>query len=108
MANLILLFINMVSTASTGPTGAWIVELDPGLYMLPTTNYSGYADQIHEGIVCDGGSAFSGACDPLLGTPVEVVTNQVTSGLEFRLDRPALFRDGFESGTTAAWSATLN
>jgi hypothetical protein len=89
-------------TLTTGD-GRFSVELDPGTYFVSTENSHGYSDQIYDNLLCVGGSAVSGACDPTVGTPVTVTEDEVTADVDFELF-DLLFGDGFESGTLGSWS----
>ena len=91
----------------SGASGAYLVELSPGTYRVSTDNPFGYLNELFDDIPCPGGSAYSGACDPLLGDPVVVTEDAITGAIDFALERQLPFADGFESGTTSAWSLTV-
>jgi hypothetical protein len=91
----------------SGASGAYLVELSPGTYRVSTDNPFGCLNELFDDIPCPGGSAYSGACDPLLGDPVVVTEDAITGAIDFALERQLPFADGFESGTTSAWSLTV-
>ncbi len=74
-----------------------------GPFFLSTDNGRGAIYQVHENIECPEGSAFSGACDPLAGTPVASHPSGVR--VDFGLRGLSLFVDGFEAGDLSAWSS---
>ena len=82
-------------------------ELWAGTYWVSTDNPFGYLNELFDDIPCPGGSVYSGACDPLLGDPVVVTEDAVIGAIDFALERQLPFADGFESGTTEAWSLTV-
>jgi len=45
-------------------------------------------------------------CDPTLGTPISVMHQVGTTGVDFEL-RFRLFSDGFEVGDSNSWSAVV-
>jgi hypothetical protein len=95
------------SATMSGASGAFLAELSPGTYRVSTDNPFGYLNEVFDDLPCPGGSAYSGACDPLLGDPVVVTEDVVIGAIDFALEPQLPFADGFESGTTEAWSLTV-
>jgi hypothetical protein len=93
--------------AMTNSSGVYVVELSAGTYRVSTDNPFGYLNEIFDNVACPGGSAYSGACDPLTGEPVVVTTDAITGDIDFALESHPLFADGFEAGATSAWSFTV-
>ncbi|HQN95326.1 MAG TPA: carboxypeptidase-like regulatory domain-containing protein [Thermoanaerobaculales bacterium] len=91
----------------SGASGAYLAELSPGTYRVTTDNPFGYLNEIFDDLPCPGGSAYSGACDPLLGDPVVVTEDAITGAIDFALAAPLPFADGFETSDTSAWSLTV-
>ena len=78
-------------------------DLPPGDYFATTINYLGYEDALFENWSCPARS-----CDPTTGTPIPVLGDQVTPGVDFALtDMPAVFADGFEPGDASAWDVVV-
>ncbi len=67
----------------TGPNGDYTVGgLQNGTYRVRVLDYfGGYLDELFDNIPCEKG------CDLAAGTPVVVVQNTTTSGIDFDLDR---------------------
>jgi protocatechuate 3,4-dioxygenase beta subunit len=93
--------------AMSGASGSYLAELSPGTYWASTDNPLGYLNEIFDDLPCPGGSAYSGACDPLLGDPVVVTEDAITGAIDFALEGLLPFADGFESGDTSGWSLTV-
>ena len=77
--------------------------LTPGTYYAHTDTSvlaQNYADVLFDDMVC------AETCDPTLGTPISVVNQVGTTGIDFEL-RFRLFSDGFEAGDTNSWSAVI-
>lgn len=89
---------------STDVTGSAWIGIGPGAtagtFTLSTDNRQGYLDQVHAGISCPNGSAFSGLCSLSGATPISLpAPNNNQPTLEFLLQRESpLFRNGFEPG----------
>ncbi len=98
---------SLVTTVAVSPSGVFFAELDAGVYNVSTANADGYIDEVWNGMLCIGGSAFSGACDPKEGRRIDVEDGNLTDGIDFHLDlyENLLFIDGFESGDTSMWLA---
>jgi len=93
--------------ALTSPAGTYLIDLDPGDYLVATDNPGAWTNQIWDGIVCPDGSAYNGDCDAMTGDVITVIHGELTEGIDFVLAPTfAVFADGFESGTTILWSAT--
>jgi hypothetical protein len=95
-------------STTTTDLGTFQLEVLTGTYTLSTDNATDLLDELYNDIPCPLGSAHAGRCDPTAGEPILVEPHHVTSGLEIVLE-PVLpiFTDGFESGTSSAWSATI-
>ncbi|MEE4273255.1 MAG: carboxypeptidase-like regulatory domain-containing protein [Thermoanaerobaculales bacterium] len=92
----------------TSPAGTYVIDLDPGDYVVATDNPGAWINQIWDGIVCPTGSAYGGDCDPMTGGTVTVTYGELTESVDFVLSPTfSVFADGFESGTTTAWSSTV-
>jgi hypothetical protein len=77
--------------------------LPPGHYYAHTDTSvlaQDYADELFDDVLC------AEICDPTLGTPISVVNQVGTTGVDFEL-RFRLFSDGFEAGDTNSWSAVI-
>jgi len=96
----------LVTTVAASASGVFFAELEAGKYYVSTANAAGYIDEVWQRVYCFGGSAFSGACNPKDAQIIEVEDGNVTDGIDFRLGllEDLLYRDGFESGDTGAWS----
>jgi hypothetical protein len=66
---------------------------------------AGFDDVLYDGIPCLGGPPEG--CDSTNGTPVAVVEGSITRFVDFALERQLPHADGFESGTSSAWSLTV-
>ena len=94
--------------AMTGPAGEYVAALVPATYRVSTDNPLGYLNEIFDDLPCPGGSAYSGACDPLVGDAVVVPNGGIVGSIDFALSGPLfVFSDGFESGDIAAWSSAV-
>ena len=72
-------------------TGEYRIEgLTPGTYYATTWNDLGYPGALYDGLQCQG-------CAANLGTPITVVAEATTSGIDF-----VLTQGGFVSGTVTA------
>jgi len=97
-----------VSGIRTSAAGTFVLDLHPGTYVVATDNSGAWVNEIYDGIDCPVGSAYHGDCDPMTGDVVTVTDDELTTGIDFALDAsPAIFIDGFESGSTVRWSATV-
>jgi len=97
-----------VATALTNPNGLYSFEVGTGSYFVSSDNGVGGVDEIWNNVPCPLGSAFEGLCDPLAGTPLEIVAyDTLLEGIDFHLEFSEIFSDGFESGNTTAWSLTF-
>jgi hypothetical protein len=77
--------------------------LPPGTYYAHTDTSvlaQDYADVLFDDIAC------AETCDPTLGTPISVVNQVGTPGVDFKL-RFRLFSDGFEAGDSGSWTAVV-
>jgi hypothetical protein len=94
----------LVTHGDSGASGAYVSQagLPTGSYFAATDNSAGLRDLLFDGIPCDG-------CDVTGGTPIGVTSPSTTTGIDFALPPLAdvVFEDGFESGSTSAWSATV-
>jgi hypothetical protein len=96
-----------VATTATNAGGAYQVDLSSGFFYVSTDAGQGYTDEIWDDVTCPDGPAILGLCDPLTGMLVEVIgAEPAVTGIDFELASP-IFADGFESGDTTAWSATV-
>ena len=99
-----------VSTAFTDPMGVYVSsDLDAGTYYVVTDEGAPYLDELWDGFPCPGGPPWKGrssGCDPTKGTPIEVNPGGITPSIDLDLTNLSLviFTDGFETGSTAAWS----
>jgi protocatechuate 3,4-dioxygenase beta subunit len=94
--------------AITNVAGTYVVNVDEGSYVVATDNRDGWINQIWDGLQCFGGSAYNGDCDPMTGDVVVVDADRLTEDVDFILaGGGTIFVDGFESGTTVRWSATV-
>ena len=59
-----------------------------------------YADVLFDDIAC------AETCYPTLGTPISVVNQVGTTGVDFKL-RFRLFSDGFEGGDSSSWTSVV-
>ena len=90
----------LVAEKSTDEGGVYrFAVLSTGTYFVKT-HLSGYGDQLYDGIPCAPG------CDVTMGTPVSVVFDLTSSGIDFVVGGPSIFADGFETGNASAWSAS--
>lgn len=95
-------------TVITANDGSFFAELYAGTYYLSTDTDHRYDEEVYDDILCPGGPAFQGFCDPYDGTPVVVVSGEITDGLDFVLGHGApVFADRFESGDTTNWSVSI-
>ena len=77
--------------------------LPPGTYYAHTDTSvlaQDYADVLFDDIAC------AETCDPTLGTPISVVNQAGTAGVDFEL-RFRLFSDGLEAGDSGSWTAVV-
>ncbi len=96
------------ATDISDPQGRYLLDVPAGTYFVSTENPDGLSDEIFDDIVCKGGSAHGGQCDPTSGDPVVVLEDRLTKGVSFALDGPPMpFRDSFESGGVTAWSLVI-
>ncbi len=97
-----------VTGIRTSAAGTFVLDLYPGTYVVTTDNSGAWVNQIFDGIVCPVGSAYHGDCDPMTGDVVTVTDDELTTDIDFILEAsPALFVDGFESGSAVRWTATV-
>ena len=73
--------------------------LPGGTYFVQTHNFDNLVDELWENTECIMW------CDPTIGMPLVVTPGQTTAGIDFSLVSALLFTDGFEGGTTGAWSS---
>jgi hypothetical protein len=59
-----------------------------------------YANELFDDVLC------AETCDPTLGTPISVVNQVGTPGVDFKL-RFRLFSDGFEAGDSGSWTIVV-
>ncbi|MEM1183131.1 MAG: carboxypeptidase regulatory-like domain-containing protein [Acidobacteriota bacterium] len=83
----------------TGESGEYrFAGLATGQYFVRTA-IDDFFDELYEDLPCPID------CDVTQGTPISVTFGATTPGIDFGLDGPSLiFRDGFESGDTGAWT----
>lgn len=98
-----------VTTSASDVSGWLTLNLEGGTYYLSTDNSAGLSHELWKDISCPGGSAWSGACDPLDGTPVVIDPYSPVQELTIILGeaQPPIFGDGFESGDLSAWSQNV-
>lgn len=95
-----------LQTVLTGADGTARAGMPAGTYRLSTDNGQGLVDELWQDVPCPDGPAYLGLCDLAAATPV-VLTTPVVEPVHFELEDPAaLFYDGFESGSTSAWSSS--
>ena len=83
-----------VGSAVVDEGGRYTVEVPAGTFFVATHNDIGFVDEIYDDLSCPGGSVFTGACDPGLGTPVEVTAGPPTAtGIDFALDPVTFAQD---------------
>ncbi|HEX9731429.1 MAG TPA: carboxypeptidase regulatory-like domain-containing protein [Thermoanaerobaculia bacterium] len=75
-------WVDWTYTSSTG--GYTFDRLPAGTYFVATDVDGSFVDELYDDLVCPGGP-YSG-CDPTTGTPVAVVLNATTTGIDFALD----------------------
>lgn len=77
-----------------------VASLVPGTYFAIARS-SGYIDQLYRGIPCP-----EGMCDPLSGTPINVLPGTDATGIDFALiPEDLVFFDNFEDASlSAAWT----
>lgn len=95
-----------LATVVTDSAGRYDVSLAAGTYFVSTDNRRGLLDEVYGDVLCPGGPASGGGCDPLLGAPV-LVGSAVVTGIDFTLATEEVFADGFESGNVSAWSGAV-
>ncbi|NOZ77962.1 MAG: hypothetical protein GXP48_02035 [Acidobacteria bacterium] len=75
---------NYVSWDTTAADGTYRFDnVTPGSYFVRTQtqpSVTGYLDELYDNIPCPAG------CDPTTGTPVQVVSGQITRHIDFTLD----------------------
>ncbi len=72
---------------TTGADGRYRVRgLPAGGYRVSTVNGAGLADEVHDGIHCDGRLNLVGACDPRLGTQVGLALRREVT-IDFALEK---------------------
>lgn len=93
---------SLVRSFTTGPDGsAWIsnpLASAVSGHFISTDNRRGYLDQVHAGISCPNGPAYTGQCSLTGATPVilpALDNNQPTIEILLQRETP-LFRNGFE------------
>ncbi|MCP4660676.1 MAG: hypothetical protein GY856_35190 [bacterium] len=69
--------------------------LAAGTYFATTRNSFGFLDELYDGLPCPHGAPYG--CDPTTGTPIAVIIDATTPGIDFALDRL-----GVISGTVTA------
>jgi hypothetical protein len=77
--------------------------LPPGNYYAQTDTSAlvqDYADELFDDLIC------AETCDTTLGTPISVVNQVGTTGVDFKL-RFRLFSNGFEAADTGSWSTVV-
>lgn len=96
----------VVAAAGSDEDGWLEVLLYPGTYYLSTETPDGEENELWRDIACQGGSAFSGACDPLDGTPFEVEYYEPLREITIVIGEHLfpLLTDDFESGDLTFWS----
>jgi hypothetical protein len=94
---------------ATSHAGTYLAGgLYPTDYVVATDNPGAWINQIWDGIECPGGSAYNGDCDPTTGDIVTVTEDELTANINFVVAPTfAVFADGFDSGSTVRWSATV-
>lgn len=98
----------LVRGDGTDPAGVFEVDrLPAGIYFVATDDHTVYLDELWDELPCPGGPP--NGCDPTKGSEVTVVAGDFTTGIDFGLVNQAsiILIDGFESGSTGAWSFTL-
>ena len=99
---------NRIDGRATGPTGFFHFRPGTGTYFLSSDNGLGRQDEIWNDVPCPEGSAFNGLCDPLAGDAVILGSfRDLAGGIDFELIVVEIFADGFETGDTSAWSASV-
>ena len=103
-----------VTTMLTDDDGVFeLTGLPSGVYYLSTDVAEDLVNEVFDNVYCFDGSAFSGACDPLQGSPISL-PNQGPEDINviFELEEagdienPSIFSDSFESGDATAWGST--
>lgn len=90
---------NWVSLGSADSNGWYSVTgLSTGSYFLTTITWTLYVPEVYDNIVCEPPHL----CDPLLGTPVQVVDGQNTQHIDFALDRGGQITGTFTDEPTGA------
>lgn len=91
-----------VSNAGVTADGSYKSSaLPPNTYYVITTSFAAYQDELYDDLPCDSG------CDVTSGAGVSVTVRETTAGIHFALFPDSLiFADGFESGSSSAWSST--
>ena len=68
-----------VRSVSTDVSGQYVVEeLDAGTYFVATDDFD-YVNELYDGLACPVG------CDPTTGTPVVVLNDTTTAGIDFSI-----------------------
>ncbi len=76
---------DFAGSATTDSLGGYVVGgLAAGTYFAGTDT-SQFLDELYDDLPCPGGTP--GGCDVTTGSPIEVVVNTVTPGIDFVLDR---------------------
>ena len=74
-----------LASTLTDASGDYAFDGLPGGTYFANTDSSDYADELYDDLPCPGGAP--SGCDPTTGTPIAAVINDVTSGIDFELDR---------------------
>jgi len=99
---------DLLGTAVTSPQGRYLFSPGSGTYFVSTDNGLGALDEIWDDVPCPLGPAHQGQCDPTTGDPVVLPNfDSLVTDIDFVLSGVTIFEDGFESGDTSAWSATV-
>ena len=83
-----------------GGPGSYVIAGLPEPEVRATADEFGYAGELWDDIVCDEGFP---PCDVSQGDPIPITAGSITGGIDFTLEVPEIFADGFESGDTSAW-----
>ncbi len=82
----------------TSPDGSYTTSpnapVPTGTYFARTNNFSGYVNQVYDNIACQN-------CDPTTGTPIPVVGEAVTPGINFALHTAGLISGQMIDGNGA-------
>ena len=76
---------DFLNSTVTDALGDYAFDGLPSGTYYANTDSSDYADELYDDLPCPGGAP--SGCDPTTGTPIVAAINDVTSGIDFVLDR---------------------